>query len=137
MAKTVNELFDELLKNVQEAANAADFKDFPESIKRLEAFKQEADQLIASFEMSISIKQKGIGDLLASGIESLGLSQRALNVLKQNGIVTVADLLRLDLYTIITMKNMGVKTETEILEVLHDHHLQFELLKREVVVLLD
>lgn len=137
MARTVNELFDELLKNVQEAANAADLKDFPGSIKRLETFKQEADQLIASFEMSISIKQKGIGDLLASGIESLGLSQRALNVLKQNGIVTVADLLRLDLYTIITMKNMGVKTETEILEVLHDHHLQFELLKREVVVLLD
>lgn len=55
-------------------------------------------------------------------IEVMGLSTRARNCLLRVGCKTVADVLALDEHTVMTMRNLGQKTATEIAQWLVDHH---------------
>lgn len=55
-------------------------------------------------------------------IDVMGLSTRARNCLLRVGCKTVADVLALDERTVMTMRNLGPKTATEIAQWLVDHH---------------
>jgi hypothetical protein len=69
-----------------------------------------------------------------SEIASLGLSVRATNVLKADGIFFVSDLLLREYYGLLKVPGLGVKTIAEIEEVLHKNGLAVLHDSRRVVV---
>ena len=62
-------------------------------------------------------------DLAALPLQAMGLSTRATNCLRRAGCSCVADVAALNGQTIATMRNMGIKTATEIARWLHNHHI--------------
>ena len=62
-------------------------------------------------------------DKLTIPLESLGLSSRALNCLRNSGCQCLGDVRNLSEHQIATMRNLGVKTAAEIAEVLAEYGL--------------
>ena len=63
-------------------------------------------------------------DKLTLPLESLGLSSRALNCLRNSGCQCLGDVCSLSEHQIATMRNLGVKTAAEIAEVLAEYGLR-------------
>jgi hypothetical protein len=70
-------------------------------------------------------------DILNKPVEDLGLSVRALNVFRVEGINTVADLVRKTDNELMYMRNMGAGTLKEIRKALRAHELTLNMVDAE------
>ena len=112
-------------KNAELSEENQDLKDEAKALQAQIAFLQnKIEELQGEKEREVAACAK-YGSIMNKKLVDFDLSIRALNVTKAHEIITIADLVRLNVSDLKKFKNCGHKTITELKMFLESHNLSF------------
>lgn len=119
-AKALRKLRQPYMRKRIEVVPASEVEKLTESIQKLEKENYELQGILSGVRRALLKGNTGpaanddIGDDESIPIENLGLSSRAFNCLKRNGINTVADLVRMTADELCELRNFGSTSLGEV-----------------------